>query len=324
MSSPQAATETVCICIDCGYQQSVTLGRDGRPRTCQNCGSELSFEKAVTCPHCMKNVVWSAELSRCALCRGVFAPGIPLRPKQAHWLSIGRTGATDAFRVKQLEHKERDIQRRSEELYRSWASASRGEGSATEGAETSVRSQGERPAKRLRPLYGRGVKWAGLAAVLIVIAWAGVTLWGSATKQTIQGRFNELSHATLRADGAAVGRFYGATLLRFQNGYDVPHEKAVLAVGQLFRDYPFVIRFEYKNPVFESVSIGEVSTFVDQDWELRGNEIYSGSERHRLIWRKESGEWRIVSQELIKTYWSRRTPFRTDASNGSMAIGVSQ
>jgi hypothetical protein len=228
------------------------------------------------------------------------------------------TGALDVAKARQWEYLELDARRRADELYRAWAALSRSEANSAVGPVVARR------VKRPAPWSGRGAVWAVVAVVAVLMAWGGLAAWRFMTRQAIEARLAELSKANLKADAQSVGRFYGGTLVRFQDSYDVPHEKAVRAVGQVFRDYPFVLRFEYKDPRFESVSFGEVSLLVNQEWELRGNEVYSGSERHRLIWRQEDGEWRIVSQELIKTNWTRKNAPRADGVGGASAIGVRQ
>ncbi|HEY3443110.1 MAG TPA: hypothetical protein VGK29_20290 [Paludibaculum sp.] len=233
-------------------------------------------------------------------------------------------GALDTSKAQQRDYQKRDAQRRAESMYRTWAAMSREGMVSMEEGTRMARREGERSGARQASWYGRGAIWVGLASILLLLAWGGVAAWRSVTRQAIEEQLNALSAAARRADGRGASAFYGATLVRFQNGFDVPHEKVASALAKVFREYPFVLGFEYRNPQFESISIDEVSMLVDQQWELRGNEIYSGSERHRLIWRKEDGAWRIVSQELIKTHWSRKAKSAVDASAGSVAIGVRQ
>lgn len=324
MSSPQAAAEAVSICTECGYQQTVILTADGQPKACQNCASKLRFQADVLCPHCRKRVAWSTGIRHCPKCDGRFAPGIPLTPKPPRSLSQAVAGALDAAKAQQRDHRERDAQRRSESLYRSWAAMSLDEKVGAWEGDQAARRARTKPGTQLANWQRRGAMWMGLASVLLLLAWGGVATWRSATRQAIEDQLSALSNVARRADGRAASAFYGATLVRFQNSFDVPHEKVSHALAQMFREYPFVLGFEYRNPQFESISLGEVSLLVDQQWELRGNEVYSGSERHRLIWRKEGGAWRIVSQELIKTHWSRKTKSAVDTSAGTVAIGVRQ
>lgn len=323
MSSTGMGTETIVFCTECGCQQAVRTTASGRTRPCQNCAADLRFESEIKCPHCGEGVAWAPELTECPQCRSRFAPGIPLRPKSARSLSRVLTGAMDVAKAKQWEYLELDARRRADELYRAWAALSRNEGDVAVAAESKAPV---RPvvAKRAKPGSRRWAVWVGVSVVAILMAWGGVAAWSFMTRQAIEERLAGLSKANLKADVQAVGRFYAGTLVRFQDSYDVPHEKAVRAVRQAFRDYPFVLRFEYKDPRFESVSLGEVSLLVNQEWEFRGNEIYSGSERHRLIWRQEDGEWRIVSQELIKTNWTRKRAPRADGLGGTTAMGVRQ
>lgn len=329
MSPTGMQGDAVVICANCGCQQTLAIGDNRRIRACQDCNFDLRFEREVACPHCRKGVQWNADLSACPHCKGAFAPGIPLRPKPLRSLTRALTSALDAAKAREWEYLETDVMRRSERLYWAWAVLSRNEGSAGAGAEPEpvvrpVRVKTIRRGSSVKPWYRRWGVLAGFVAVLIMAVWGGVAAWHAATKEAIQERLSELSKASVRADGAAVGSFYGRTLVRFQNGYDVPHAKAARALGQLFRDYPFVMRFGYRNPVFETIAPGEVSVLVDREWEMRGNDIYSGSERHRLIWRREDGEWRIASQELLKTNWSRRTTPRAEAAGADTAIGVRQ
>ena len=325
MPLPRTGTETIAICTECGFQQAVSIAATGRPKSCQNCASDLRFEREIVCPHCQKGVPWSPDLGECPFCEGGFAPRIPLRPKPSRSLSRVVTGALDVGKARKWEYMETDAKRRSEALYRVWAAHSRNEVTDGSGLTPDVlQAPARKKVKPPTPWYRRGPVQAGIAAVVMLAIWGGAGLWRSATKQIIQDRLRQLSTATLKADPQSVGSFYGSTLVRFQNSYDVPHEKAVGSVRQLFREYPFVIRFDYQNPVFESVRIGEVSMLVDQEWELRGNEVFSGSERHRLIWKREDGAWRIASQELVKSHWSRKTPIAPDATSGAAAIGVRQ
>lgn len=325
MPSSQTGIDSIVICADCGYQQSVSVAGGGRIRSCQNCASDLRFEREFACPHCRRAVSWSSDLSRCPRCEGEFAAGIPLRSKGAGSLSRVWTSAMDVAKAKQRELREIDARRRSEDLYKLWAAVSRNEDVAV---EQGPRTGGIRPVggtqsrTRPTPWHRRWVGWAGLAAVVMLAVWGGVAAWRSATQQAIQERLNELSSAALRADGRTMGTYYGGTLMRFQSGYDVPREKAARAIAQVFWEYPFVIRYAFTNRLFESISFGEVSVLVDREWELRGNDKYSGSERHRLIWRNEGGAWRIVSQELVKTHWSRKSASSPDAAGGAVAIGA--
>lgn len=324
MSSPQAAAEAVSICTECGYQQTVILTAEGRPRACQNCASKLRFQAEVQCPHCRQRVAWSSGIRRCPKCEGRFAPGIPLAPRVPRSLSHALAGALDAAKAEQREYRERDAQRRSEGLYRNWAAMSRDErASEMESGQTAQRSEVKGGVQQAN-WYGKGALWLGLSSVLLLLAWGGVAAWRSVTKKAIEEQLSGLSAAARRADGRAASGFYGATLVRYQKSFDVPHEKVASTVTQMFREYPFVLAYDYKNPQFESIMPGEVSLLVDQQWELRGNELYSGAERHRLIWRKEGGGWRIVSDELIKTHWSRKTKSAVDALAGTAAIGVRQ
>lgn len=324
MSSSQTGTDTIVICTDCGYQQTVAMASGKRIRSCQNCSSELRFEREFTCPHCRKAVSWNSDLSQCPHCEGEFAAGIPLRPKASRTLSMVLTSAMDVVKAKQRELKESDARRRSEELYRLWAAVSRNDDVAVEQGPRigSVRPVGAPSRKRPTPWHRQGAVWAGVAAVVTLTVLGGVAAWRSAAKGSIEERLNRISDAAMRADGRTMGGYYGGTLVRFQGRYDVPHQQVERAVSQVFRDYPFVIRYGFTNRVFESISLGEVSVLVDQEWELGGNDTYSGSERHRLIWRKESGAWCIVSQELIKTHWSRKSEALQGAAAGTALIGV--
>ncbi len=326
MSSTGMGTETVVFCTECGCQQAVCTTASGRVRPCQNCAAELCFKSEIRCPHCGKSVVWAPEMTECPQCKSGFAPGIPLRPKQPRSLSRVLTGALDVAKAKHWDYLELDARRRADELYRAWAELSRNEVNvdAAAGPNSAIRPVVAKRAKPPTPGSRRWAVWVGVSVVAILMAWGGVAAWSYMTRQAIEERLAGLSKANLKADVQAVGRFYAGTLVRFQDSYDVPHEKAVRAVRQAFRDYPFVLSFEYKDPRFESVSLGEVSLLVNQEWEFRGNEIYSGSERHRLIWRQEDGEWRIVSQELIKTNWTRKRAPRADGLGGTAAIGVRQ
>lgn len=287
--------------------------------------SDLRFEREFPCPHCRKSVAWRENPSQCPFCEGAFAPGVPLAPKPPRSLARILTGAWDVAKARQWEYLEADGKRRSENLFRAWAALSRndaaGEMDEASSPAGTVRRQ---PVKRAKPVkwYQRGLVWTGLAVVLALLGWGGLTAWRTATKQAILERLAGLSSAARQADGQAVGSFYGASLTRFQTRYDVPHKTAVRALRQVFRDYPFVIQFAYKKPLFESVSLEEVSLLVDQEWELRGNETYSGSERHRLIWSRENGEWLITSEELIHTNWSRKSSSGTNVAGGTTAIGV--
>jgi hypothetical protein len=70
--------------------------------------------------------------------------------------------------------------------------------------------------------------------------------------------------------------------------------------------YPQITRYDISDVRIESSKDSEKVVSFRKDWDMRGERRFAGAERQRLKLRKISGDWKIVSEQDMKVYWSTR------------------
>jgi len=128
----------------------------------------------------------------------------------------------------------------------------------------------------------------------------------TATEQ-INGLLNRWRNAQIVGNVDGQTSMYAPEVTRYFNQRGVSRERLHREKLRMKELYPKVLRYDISDVKIESLSSDRATVTFRKDWGFRGERSYMGAGRQRLRLQRMLGDWKIVSEEELRTYWSQRT-----------------
>jgi hypothetical protein len=102
-----------------------------------------------------------------------------------------------------------------------------------------------------------------------------------------------------------LAQYYAPTVETFFLRHNVSQSDVLNEFQHSFPKFSEVRSMTISNLAFSDVSATGATAIFDKQWDLAGPRNFAGAERERMIFQKIDGNWRIVSEQELKVYWTR-------------------
>jgi hypothetical protein len=109
-----------------------------------------------------------------------------------------------------------------------------------------------------------------------------------------------------KGDVESHSDLYAPTVTRFFRQRNVSKTAVRKVKSQMMALYPTVNRYDISDVKIESNTGSEAVVSFRKEWDMKGRRRFAGAERQRLRLQRLGGEWKIVSEEETKVYWTKR------------------
>ena len=129
---------------------------------------------------------------------------------------------------------------------------------------------------------------------------------GNAIPSDVMTTLNRWRDTMISGDVNGQTDCYAPVVQVFFRRKNVPREVLRRMKRSGMASYPTVKAYQLTNIHLESLTQNWAALTFDKYWDVYGRNHFSGSERQRLTMAKIDGLWKIIEEEELQVYWTKR------------------